>query len=151
MCARASSGSSLRIGKTLATPADYSVLIAELPLPTSAARLMNPPCRLEIEIGVKEAREDVALIKFFLLPVSCRMLLTGLYRSMAAWGMTDDTIISFFYRHERAARIYDVPTRYTKMSVARRIIKGYAAVLCGKSRFFKKKGFTTCKPFSGFI
>ena len=38
--------------------------------------------------------------------------------------MTDDTIISFFYRHERAARIYDGPDEVHKMSVARRIIKG---------------------------
>jgi alkylation response protein AidB-like acyl-CoA dehydrogenase len=40
--------------------------------------------------------------------------------------MTDDTIISFFYRHERAARIYDGADEVHKMSVAKRILKGYA-------------------------
>jgi alkylation response protein AidB-like acyl-CoA dehydrogenase len=41
-------------------------------------------------------------------------------------GMTDDTIIAFLYRHERAARIYDGPDEVHKMAVARRILKGYA-------------------------
>ena len=41
-------------------------------------------------------------------------------------GMTDDTIISFFFRHERAARIYDGADEVHKMSVAKRILKEYA-------------------------
>ena len=40
--------------------------------------------------------------------------------------MTDDTIISFYYRHERAARIYDGADEVHKMSVAKRILKEYA-------------------------
>ena len=40
-------------------------------------------------------------------------------------GMTDDTIISFFYRHERAARIYDGADEVHKVSVARRILREY--------------------------
>jgi alkylation response protein AidB-like acyl-CoA dehydrogenase len=39
--------------------------------------------------------------------------------------MTDDTIISFLYRHERAARIYDGPDEVHKIAVAKRIIRGY--------------------------
>jgi len=41
-------------------------------------------------------------------------------------GMTDDTIISFYYRHERAARIYDGADEVHKMSVAKRILREYA-------------------------
>jgi acyl-CoA dehydrogenase len=40
-------------------------------------------------------------------------------------GMTDDTMIAFFYRHERAARIYDGADEVHKLSVARQILKGY--------------------------
>ena len=40
-------------------------------------------------------------------------------------GMTDDTPIAYWYRHERAARIYDGPDEVHKWSVARRILGGY--------------------------
>ncbi|MDY6852727.1 MAG: acyl-CoA dehydrogenase family protein, partial [Thermodesulfobacteriota bacterium] len=42
-------------------------------------------------------------------------------------GMTDDTPIAFFYRHERAARIYDGVDEVHKISVARRILREQAA------------------------
>jgi acyl-CoA dehydrogenase len=38
-------------------------------------------------------------------------------------GMTDDTIIAYFYRHERAARIYDGVDEVHKIAVARQILK----------------------------
>jgi alkylation response protein AidB-like acyl-CoA dehydrogenase len=41
-------------------------------------------------------------------------------------GMTDDTILAFFYRHERAARIYDGVDEVHKVSVAKRILGEYA-------------------------
>jgi acyl-CoA dehydrogenase len=34
-------------------------------------------------------------------------------------------VLSFFYRHERAARIYDGPDEVHKSVVARRILKEY--------------------------
>jgi alkylation response protein AidB-like acyl-CoA dehydrogenase len=40
-------------------------------------------------------------------------------------GMTDDTVLAFFYRHERAARIYDGADEVHKVSAARQILKGY--------------------------
>jgi alkylation response protein AidB-like acyl-CoA dehydrogenase len=43
-------------------------------------------------------------------------------------GMTDDTILSFFFRHERAARIYDGADEVHKVSLARRILKSYPPV-----------------------
>jgi alkylation response protein AidB-like acyl-CoA dehydrogenase len=39
--------------------------------------------------------------------------------------MTDDTILSFFFRHERAARIYDGADEVHKVSLARRILRNY--------------------------
>ncbi|MCU0354911.1 MAG: acyl-CoA dehydrogenase, partial [Cytophagales bacterium] len=40
-------------------------------------------------------------------------------------GMTDDLILSFWYRHERAARIYDGPDEVHKSVLARKILKEY--------------------------
>jgi alkylation response protein AidB-like acyl-CoA dehydrogenase len=40
-------------------------------------------------------------------------------------GMTDDTILAHFYRHERAARIYDGADEVHKVSLARRLLKEY--------------------------
>jgi alkylation response protein AidB-like acyl-CoA dehydrogenase len=38
-------------------------------------------------------------------------------------GVSDDTILSFFYRSERAARIYDGPDEVHKIVVSRRILR----------------------------
>jgi alkylation response protein AidB-like acyl-CoA dehydrogenase len=42
-----------------------------------------------------------------------------------ALGVTDDTILSWWYRHERGARIYDGPDEVHKSVLARRILKEY--------------------------
>jgi acyl-CoA dehydrogenase len=41
-------------------------------------------------------------------------------------GMTDDTVLAYFFRHERAARIYDGADEVHKMSVARHILRAHA-------------------------
>ena len=56
------------------------------------------------------------------------MLQTVLDRAIqvhGALGITDDTPLAFWYRHERAARIYDGPDEVHKTSVARRILGRY--------------------------
>jgi len=40
--------------------------------------------------------------------------------------MTDDTILAYFYRHERASRIYDGPDEVHKRVVARSLLKNYS-------------------------
>ena len=42
-------------------------------------------------------------------------------------GITDEFLLSFWYRHERAARIYDGADEVHKMALARSILKGYTA------------------------
>jgi len=42
-----------------------------------------------------------------------------------ALGITDDTLLSFWYRHERGARIYDGPDEVHKSVLARKILKSY--------------------------
>lgn len=42
-----------------------------------------------------------------------------------ALGITDDTILAFYYREEQAARIYDRTDETHKASLARKILKKY--------------------------
>ena len=74
---------------------------------------------------MKEAREEISLIKFYVAGVLQKVVDRAL-QVHGGLGMTDDTIISFFFRHERAARIYDGADEVHKMSVAKRILKEYA-------------------------
>ena len=124
MCRRASQRIITMDRQTLATRQIIQEWIAECAADIQAARLMTLHAAWKIEnLGVKEAREDIALIKFFVAGVMQKVVDRAL-QVHGGLGMTDDTIISFFYRHERAARIYDGPDEVHKMSVARRIIKG---------------------------
>jgi alkylation response protein AidB-like acyl-CoA dehydrogenase len=75
-------------------------------------------------VGAKEARVDVSLIKFFVAGVMSRVVDRAL-QTHGALGISDDTVLSFFYRDGRAARIYDGPDEVHKSVVARRILKGY--------------------------
>ncbi len=125
MCKRASERMISRDGKTLATKQIIQSWIAECAANIQAARLMtlNAAWKIE-ELGVKEAREDIALIKFFVANVLQKVTDTAL-QVHGGLGMTDDVIIPFFYRHERAARIYDGADEVHKMSVARKILRKY--------------------------
>ncbi|MDD5167663.1 MAG: acyl-CoA dehydrogenase family protein [Syntrophales bacterium] len=126
MCTRAAHRIISPDGKTLATQQIIQAWIAESAADIQAARLMTLHAAWKIEnLGIKEAREDIALIKFFVAGVMQKVIDRAL-QVHGGLGMTDDTIISFFYRHERAARIYDGPDEVHKMSVARRILKGYS-------------------------
>ena len=72
----------------------------------------------------KNARQDISLIKFMVANTMQKVIDRAL-QVHGGLGMTDDTIISFFYRHERAARIYDGADEVHKVSVARRILRDY--------------------------
>ena len=41
-------------------------------------------------------------------------------------GITSDTVLSYFYAHERGSRIYDGPDEVHKLAAARRILRRYA-------------------------
>jgi len=125
MCKRASERIMTPDGKTLATKQIIQAWIAECAADIQAARLMTLNAAWKIEkLGVKEAREDISLIKFFVAGVMQNVVDKAL-QVHGGLGMTDDIIIPFFYRHERAARIYDGADEVHKMSVARRILRGY--------------------------
>ena len=126
MCARASKRVISFDNKTLASKQIIQAWIAECAAEIQAARLMTLHSAWKIEtLGVKEAREDIALIKFFVANVLQKVVDRAL-QVHGGLGMTDDTIIAFFFRHERAARIYDGADEVHKATVARRILRGYA-------------------------
>jgi alkylation response protein AidB-like acyl-CoA dehydrogenase len=99
--------------------------IAECAAEIQAARLMvlNAAWKMQ-QHGTREAREEISLIKFFVANILQKVVDRAL-QVHGGLGMTDDTILAFFYRHERAARIYDGVDEVHKISVARRILKDF--------------------------
>jgi acyl-CoA dehydrogenase len=123
MCRRATQRVIAMDGKTLATRQIIQSWVAESAAEIQAARLMTLHAAWKIEkFGAKEARDDISLIKFYVADVLQKVIDRAL-QVHGGLGMTDDTIIAFFYRHERAARIYDGADEVHKMSVAKRIMK----------------------------
>ncbi|WP_394837100.1 acyl-CoA dehydrogenase family protein [Pendulispora rubella] len=124
MCRRAASRM-VAPGKPLGTKQIVQAWIAESRAEIQAARLMvlNAAWTMERD-GAYAAREDISLIKFFVAGVLQRVIDHAI-QVHGALGMTDDTVLAFFYRHERAARIYDGADEVHKVVVAKRILKGF--------------------------
>jgi len=99
--------------------------IAECAADIQAAKLMVLHAAWKMEtLGHKEAREEISLIKFFAANILQKVVDKAI-QVHGGLGMTDDTILPFFYRMERAARIYDGVDEVHKISVARRILREY--------------------------
>jgi alkylation response protein AidB-like acyl-CoA dehydrogenase len=100
-------------------------MIAESRAEIDAARLLILQCARDIDRdGASSAREAVSTIKFFTAGVLDRVLDRAL-QVHGALGMTDDTPLAYWYRHERGARIYDGADEVHKSAVARRILRRY--------------------------
>lgn len=99
--------------------------IAESRAEINASRLMVLQAAEKIDQeGSKAARVEISLIKFFVAGVLQRVL-DRCIQVHGALGLTDYTLLSHWYRHERAARIYDGPDEVHKSVVARMILKQY--------------------------
>jgi acyl-CoA dehydrogenase len=96
--------------------------IAECRAELDASRLlvMDVAHRIERE-GASAARDGISMIKFHVAGVLQRVLDRAI-QVHGALGMTDDTPLAYWYRHERGARIYDGPDEVHKSAVARRIL-----------------------------
>ena len=124
MCQRAATRETAP-GELLGSKQTIQNWIAESRAEIDAARLLVHHAGWRIDqVGAKEARVDVSLIKFFVAGVMSRVVDRAL-QTHGALGISDDTVLSFFYRDGRAARIYDGPDEVHKSVVARRILKGY--------------------------
>ncbi|MEW6141039.1 MAG: acyl-CoA dehydrogenase family protein [Thermodesulfobacteriota bacterium] len=122
MCARANSRK-IAPDRVLASRQIVQQWVAECAADIQAARLMvlHAAWKMQSE-GTKEARQEISLIKFFCAGILQKVVDRAI-QVHGGLGMSDDTILSFFYRFERAARIYDGVDEVHKVSVARRILK----------------------------
>uniref|UniRef100_A0A7C4EWD2 Acyl-CoA dehydrogenase n=1 Tax=Desulfomonile tiedjei TaxID=2358 RepID=A0A7C4EWD2_9BACT len=124
MCRRANSRA-IAPGKNLASRQIIQTWVAECSAEIQAARLMVLHAAWKMNAqGTKAAREEISLIKFYVAKVLQRVIDLAL-QVHGGLGMSDDTILSFLYRFERAARIYDGVDEVHKVSVAKRILQRY--------------------------
>lgn len=125
MCRRALARQ-LAPGEALADKQIVQAWIAESRADIDAARLMVLRTAWLIdERGFAGAREEVSLIKFHVARVLAELLERAI-QVHGALGLTDDTVLAWFYTRERGARIYDGPDEVHKMVVARRILHRHA-------------------------
>jgi alkylation response protein AidB-like acyl-CoA dehydrogenase len=124
MCRRAVARE-LAPGRPLALSDQVQAWIAESRAEIDAARLyvLDTARRIDTE-GASAARDAISAIKFYVAGVLQRVLDRAI-QVHGALGVTDDTPLAWWYRHERAARIYDGADEVHKASLARRILKGY--------------------------
>lgn len=124
MCQRAATRE-LRDGKMLGHQQTIQNWISESRAEINAARFMvlHAAEKMDRE-GSKGARMEISTIKFFVANVLMQVLDRAV-QVHGALGITDDLLLSFWYRHERGARIYDGPDEVHKSSLARHILKGY--------------------------
>jgi acyl-CoA dehydrogenase len=126
MCKRALSRE-LDLGKPLAEKQTIQNWIAESRAEIKASRLMVLDTAEKMqELGAKAVREDISTIKFFVADVLMKVIDRAI-QVHGALGITDDTLLSFWYRHERGARIYDGPDEVHKSALARSILKSYTS------------------------
>ena len=112
-------------GVLLGTRQTVQEWIAESRAEIEAARLLVLRTAKRIdESGATAVREDISLIKFFVAGILLRVLDRAI-QTHGARGLTDDTLLSYWYRHERGARIYDGPDEVHKTVVARSVLKKY--------------------------
>ena len=125
MMCRHAAARELAPGKPLATQQSIQDWIAESRAEIDASRLMVLDTAAKIDRdGASAARVEISTIKFFVANVLQRVLDRAV-QTHGALGVTDDTVLAFWYRHERAARIYDGPDEVHKSVVARHVLKQY--------------------------
>ncbi len=99
--------------------------IAESRAEIEAARLLVLRTAKNIdEQGAAAVRDEISMIKFFTANMMLRVIDRAI-QTHGALGMTSDILLSYWYAHERAARIYDGADEVHKSALARGILKGY--------------------------
>lgn len=124
MCERAATRM-IAPGKPLASKQIIQSWIAEARAKINAARLMVLQAAWKIDNeGFSAARIEVSLIKFYCADVLMEVIDRAI-QVHGALGLTSDTVLAYYYAHERGARIYDGPDEVHKVVVARLLMKQY--------------------------
>ena len=127
MCRRANERVIDADGNKLADRQVIQHWAAELDAEIRGARLQTLHCAWMIDQhGPKVARDEISAIKFAVANTMLKAVDTAI-QVHGALGVTDDTILSHWYRHERAARIYDGADEVHKTSLGRRLLRQYAS------------------------
>jgi len=124
LCRRAA-GRELAPGEPLAARGPVAEWIGEARAEIDAARLavLHAAWRMDTE-GSRAARTEVSAVKFHVAAVMLRTVDRAV-QAHGALGVSDDSVLSWFYAQERAARIYDGPDEVHKALVARRVLAAY--------------------------
>ena len=110
-------------GETLADRQVIQHWAAELDAEIRGARLQTLHAAWMIDRhGANAARDEISAIKFSVANTMLHAVDKAI-QVHGALGVTDDTILSYWYRHERAARIYDGADEVHKTSLGRRILR----------------------------
>jgi len=124
MCGRAATRE-LAPGDPLGNRQTVQNWIAESRAEINAARLMVLHAAWKIDNeGTKAAREEISAIKFYVAGVLMAVVDRAI-QVHGAMGVSDDTILQYFYRQERGARIYDGPDEVHKTVLAKRALRGF--------------------------
>jgi acyl-CoA dehydrogenase len=112
-------------GSVLGAKESVQNFIADSAAEMQAARLMTLHAAWVIDTkGVRAARTDIAMIKYF----GAKVLHDVIDRAIqvhGALGYSTDMPLENMYRAARAARIYDGADEVHRQNVARRILRGY--------------------------
>ena len=126
MCTRANDRVIDGDGGTLAGRQVIQHWAAELDAEIRSVRLLTLHAAWRIDQhGAKAARDEISAIKFAVANTMLKAVDTAI-QVHGALGVTDDTVLAYWYRHERAARIYDGADEVHKTSLGRRILRQYA-------------------------
>jgi acyl-CoA dehydrogenase len=132
MCERANQRVITPDGETLADRQVIQHWAAELDAEIRGARLQTLHAAWTIDRqGANAARDEISAIKFSVANTMLHAVDKAI-QVHGALGVTDDTILSYWYRHERAARIYDGADEVHKTSLGRRILRRYATTSPGE-------------------
>ncbi len=115
-------------GSYLAEKQTVQNWIADSMAEMSAARLMTLHAAWRMDqVGAENSRVEIAMIKYY----GAQVLYNVIDRAIqvhGGLGYSTDMPLEHMYRAARAARIYDGPDEVHKVTVAKRVLKGYARV-----------------------
>ena len=112
-------------GRPIASQQVIQHWVAESRAEIDAARFLVLDAAAKIDnAGASAARIEISTIKFFVANVLQRVLDRAI-QVHGGLGVTDDTVLAFWWRHERAARIYDGADEVHKDVVARHVLRQY--------------------------
>jgi acyl-CoA dehydrogenase len=115
----------LKDGVYLADQQSIQNFIAESRVEIDACRMLVLRTAKKIdEEGSKAARAEISGIKFFTANMMLRVIDRAI-QTHGGLGMTNDVILSYWYAHERASRIYDGADEVHKVSLAKTLLRPY--------------------------